>query len=162
MNTEEALNLAGQLVEQWDWDTETHFPEPERLDVYIKNIDDLVPIIVAMRVKRLGYLAAITGLDLGTEAGEFEVLYHFCTAAAVITLRVRIPRDGGAVPSLGDIIPSAEPFERELREMFGIEVTGLRTPMKLYLPDDWPDDQYPLRKDSDEKTMSEQTILGEI
>ena len=27
---------------------------------------------------RWGYLAAITGLDLGVEAGQFEVLYHFC------------------------------------------------------------------------------------
>jgi len=162
MNTNEALALAGELVEQWGWDTEAHYPEPERLDVHVKSIEDLVPIIVAMRVKRLGYLAAITGLDLGPEVSEFEVLYHFCTAAAVITLRVRIPRDGGKVPSLGSIIPSAEPFERELREMFGIEITGLRTPMKLYLPDDWPDDLYPLRKDSNEETMAAQTVLGEI
>ena len=57
-----------------------------------------------------------------------EVLYHFCPGDAVIALRVRIPRDGAALPSLCEVVPGAEVFERELHEMFGIEMTGLHTP----------------------------------
>jgi Ni,Fe-hydrogenase III component G len=33
--------------------------------------------------------------------------------------------------------------------MFGITVTGLRNPERLYLPEDWPVEVYPLRKDFD-------------
>jgi Ni,Fe-hydrogenase III component G len=151
--TEEALALAGDMMENWAWETITERPEPNRLDATLKSTDDLIPIVVALRVKRLGYLSAITGLDLGVEAGELEVLYHFCTAAAVITLRVRLPREAPVVPSLSEIIPSAEAFERELREMFGVEITGLKTPERLYLPDDWPEGVYPLRKDFDPSVL---------
>jgi Ni,Fe-hydrogenase III component G len=149
MNTEEALSIASQLVEDWVWTTETNHPEPNRLDVKLTKVEDLIPITVALRVKRLGYLAAISGLDLGPEVGELEVLYHFCTAAAVVTLRVRLPRENPRVPTLCKVIPSAEPFERELSEMFGITVEDLPNPMRLYLPDDWPEGKYPLRKDFD-------------
>jgi len=151
MNTEEILTTAKELVKSWDWATEVTQPAADRLDVKVKELKELIPIIVALRVKRLGYLSAIVGLDPGPETGELEVLYQFCPGNAVITLRVRVPRKKGSVPSLCDIIPSAESYERELREMFGIEVTGLRTPDHLYLPDDWPKGVYPLRKDFDPK-----------
>ena len=151
--TEEALALAGDMMENWAWETVTERPEPNRLDATLKSTEDLIPIVVALRVKRLGYLSAITGLDLGVEAGELEVLYHFCTASAVITLRVRLPREEPVVPSLSEIIPSAEAFERELREMFGVEISGLKTPERLYLPDDWPEGIYPLRKDFDPSVL---------
>ena len=108
---------------------------------------------VGLRVQRLGYLAAITGLDLGVEEGECELLYHFCTAAAIVTLRLRVPYEGGIVPSLCSIIPSAEIFEREVAEMFGITFQGLRNPDHLYLPEDWPEKVYPLRKDFDPQLL---------
>ena len=83
-----------------------------------------------------------------------EVLYHFCPGDVVIGLRVRIPRQGGAVPSLSEIIPSADVFERELHEMFGIEITGLRNTERLYLPERWPEGVYPLRKDFDPASLA--------
>jgi NADH-quinone oxidoreductase subunit C len=83
-----------------------------------------------------------------------EVLYHFCPGDAVIALRVRVPRENGALPSLCEVIPGAEVFERELHEMFGVEITGLHTPDRLYLPDDWPANVYPMRKDFDPNVLS--------
>jgi Ni,Fe-hydrogenase III component G len=95
-----------------------------------------------------GYLAGITGLDLGVEIGQIEVLYHFCSGTAVVTLRVRTPRDHADVPSIATILPSANFYERELHEMMGVEIVGLANPNHLFLPDDWPDGVYPLRKDA--------------
>ena len=149
MNTEEILTLASGIVKSWDWATETSRPNPKQLDVKVNLLKELVPIVVGLRVKRLGQLSAIVCLDLGVEANEMEVLYHFCPGDAVIALRVRIPRKGGELPSLCEVVPGAESFERELREMYGIEVTGLVTPDRLYLPDDWPDEVYPMLKDFD-------------
>ena len=154
MTSDEILNLATGLVQSWDWATETSRPSPKMLDVKVKQLKELVAITVALRVKRLGYLSSITGIDLGPEAGEMEVLYHFCPGDAVITLRVRVPRENAALPSLSEIIPIAEVFERELHEMFGIEITGLRITEHLYLPDDWPAGTYPMRKDFDPKVLS--------
>lgn len=162
MKTAEALSKARQLVEEWEFKTITDRPEPNRLDVALTTVDDLIPIVVGLRVIRLGYLSAITGLDLGADEGELEILYHFCTAAAVITLRVRVPRQDASVPTLTEIIPSAEAFERELSEMFGIEIVGLRNNLRLYLPDDLPEDIFPLRKDISDLEISQSVTLQEI
>lgn len=155
MNTEETLQLASDILTNWAWETEASRPAPDRLDVWLTTPDDLVPMVVGLRVKRLGYLAAITGLDEGPEADRVEVLYHFCTAAATVTLRVRLPRANPAVPTLSEIIPAAEVFERELAEMLGVTVHGLRNTERLYLPDDWPEGVFPLRKDSDLTVLRE-------
>ncbi len=154
MNTEEILTLATGIVGSWDWATETSRPNPKQLDVKVNLLQELVPIIVALRVKRLGYLSAIVCLDPGLESNDMEVIYYFCPGDAVIALRVRVPKNGAALPSLCEVVPGAESFERELREMFGIEMVGLNTPDRLYLPDDWPDGVYPMRKDFDPKMLS--------
>lgn len=158
MNTDEALDLAEKLVKEWT--VERAAPQPGRLDFTLSKPDDLVPAVAALRVQRLGYLSAITGIDLGPEANELEALYHFCSGEAVVTLRVRLPREGARVPSLCEMIPSAGPFERELREMFGITVVDLPNPDKLYLPEDWPDHQFPLRKDWDPQVPDAATQEG--
>ncbi|NIM94424.1 MAG: hypothetical protein GTO18_12045 [Anaerolineales bacterium] len=160
MTTEEALDIASELAENWVWSTETARPETNRLDITLAQKEDLMPIVVGLRVKRLGHLSAISGLDLGPERGELELLYHFCAAAAVITLRLRIPRVNASVPSLCEIIPGAEAFERELSEMFGVTVEGLAYADHLYLPDEWPEAQFPLRKDFDPDVVQSQIPVG--
>ena len=154
MNSEELLTLAEAVVGSWDWATEVSRPRPNQVDVQVKLLNELVPIVVGLRVKRLGYLSAIVGLDLGPDVNEMEVLYHFCPGDVVIGLRVRIPREGGWVPSLSEVIPSADVFERELHEMFGITITGLRNTERLYLPERWPEGVYPMRKDFDPASLA--------
>jgi NADH:ubiquinone oxidoreductase subunit C len=116
------------------------------LDVTITP-DELLTVIQTLLDNDWGYLATITGVDLGVEAGQIEVLYHFCHGAAVVTLSVKVPRDNAVVPSICGIIPSASFFERELIEMLGITITNTPNTDHLFLPDNWPDNVYPLRKD---------------
>ena len=146
MNTDLALQTVNDLLA--DWIIETNTPEPDRLDI-ILNASNLLTAVHALDAARWGYLAGITGLDLGVEAGQIEVLYHFCAGAAVMILRVRIARDQAAVPSITPVLPPASFYERELHEMMGIEVVGLSNLDHLFLPDDWPDEVYPLRKDAE-------------
>ena len=148
MDRDSALQIAGARLTRWAQDVKE--PEPNRLDTSIET-SDLVAATAALTEARWGYLTAITGLDLGVEAGAIEVLYHFCAGAAVVTLRVRTPRAAPSVPSICSIIPSAVLFERELSEMFGVMVAGIPNSDRLYLPDDWPAGVYPLRKDFDTK-----------
>ena len=164
-----ALQTAAHLLAPWAQDVAT--PEPHRMDVMLA-VADLPPAVEAIRDARWGYLAAITGLDhpggLGGESaltpgpspeaklpasGEgsggpsIEVLYHFCSGAAVVTLRTHIPREAACVPSICGVIPSAGFFERELSEMLGVTVIDAPATGRLFLPDDWPEGVYPLRKD---------------
>lgn len=157
MDIESAFQTARLLLEA---DAERiEMPAPDSMDFYLKKSEDLLTLTAGLRVKRLGYLAAITGLDPGIDSQELEIIYHFCTDGAYINLRVRIPKQEGSVQSLSQMIPGAEPFERELSEMLGVNVTGLPNPDHLYLPDDWPDETYPLRKDflvTAEQTLSQE------
>lgn len=144
MSTSELLAQAESLLEMWT--TEKDAPDEERLDLWIAATN-LTHAVQALQDAGWGYLSALTGLDLGPEVGRMEALYHFCEGAAVVTIRVKLGRDMPTIPTVCDLIPSATFFERELMEMFGVIVEGTPNTDHLFLPDDWPEDTYPLRKD---------------
>ncbi len=90
------------------------------------------------------YLATISGVDLGE---NFEIIYHLANEYTNLNVRTRIPRASPHVESICGVIPGAILYERELQDMFGIVVDNIPDPRRLVLPDDWPEGQYPLRKD---------------
>jgi ech hydrogenase subunit E len=144
MNIENTLQQAEQLLAPWN--KEATRPESNRLDAAI-SAEDLRPAVIALHDARWGYLAAITGLDLGCDIGQMEALYHFCNGAAITTLRIRIPRTDPILSTLEDIIPSATFFEREVDEMLGFKFSGAKSHERLFIADDWPQDVFPLRAD---------------
>jgi NADH:ubiquinone oxidoreductase subunit C len=166
MDTESALQTAATVLAPWARSSER--PHPSRLDVRI-SLKHLLPAVAALKSAHWGYLAAITGLDhpgtpadmldaediselgattgLTIEPGAVEALYQFCSGAAITTLRVRMPRVAASLTSICHLIPAASFYERELAEMFGVTVVDTPDPRRLFLPDDWPDSVYPLRKD---------------
>lgn len=144
MNLENNLQTIESLLMPWSKGRDN--PETNRLDLVIEAAD-LNTAVQSLQQAEWGYLAAVTGLDLGPEAGQMVVLYQFCEGAVVLTLRVTVDRETAVVPTLCGLIPSASFFERELGEMFGITVEGTPNSDRLFLPDEWPDGVYPLRKD---------------
>jgi Ni,Fe-hydrogenase III component G len=119
-------------------------PAPRRF--YLKILPpDLVPATALLR-DRLGmtHLSTISGVDKGE---TFEILYHFSIPEADLNLRTEIPKDKPHVASITPIIPGAILYEREIQEMLGLTVDNIPDGRRLLLPDDWPDDQFPLRKD---------------
>lgn len=121
-------------------------PEAKRLDLWLA-VEDLVPAIKALVNARWGYLASITGLDHPDE-NMMEAIYHLCSGAAVLGLRIVVGRDAPTLPSICHLIPSATLLEREIVEMFGFTVTDTPDTAHLYLPENWPSGLYPLRKDA--------------
>jgi len=145
MNTKQNLEKAEWLLTSWN--KETAYPESNRLDVLV-TADDLRSAVSTLHEAQWGYLSAITGLDLGVDAGQLEALYHFCNGPAITTLKVHLPRVGEAsLPTIEDIIPSATFFERELSETVGFQITGAKSMDRLFIPDDWPEGVYPMRTD---------------
>jgi Ni,Fe-hydrogenase III component G len=119
---------------------------PDRRRIFLKVAPaDLVPAVTLLRDKYdCAHLSTISGVDKG---GTFEFLYHFASPVAVISVRIEVPRAEPRLPSICPVIPGAVLYERELQDMFGVAVEGLPDARRLVLPDDWPEGQYPLRKD---------------
>jgi Ni,Fe-hydrogenase III component G len=119
---------------------------PDRRRIFLKVAPaDLVPAATLLRDKYdCAHLSTISGVDKGE---TFEFLYHFASPVAVISVRIEIPRAEPRFASICPVIPGAVLYERELQEMFGVTVEGIPDGRRLNLPDDWPEGQYPLRKD---------------
>lgn len=154
METQTALQKAEQLLKNVM--VEVKQPEPDRMD-FIVPAEKFLQAVEILKTNHWGYLSFITGLDHPAPApaegeapaasdGSLEVLYHFAEGAAIATLRVAVPYTKAEIPTVCGLIPSASLYERELMEMFGIDVIGTPNPDRLLLPDDWPDGVYPLRK----------------
>jgi len=90
-------------------------------------------------------LCLIVGLD---EGDTFGIVYVLSSGdGTLVSITCHIPRDEPVIGSIHDRLPNAEIYERELVDLFGIRVVGLPDGARYPLPDDWPEGQYPLRKD---------------
>ncbi len=96
-------------------------------------------------------LVTITGLDTGE---KYEVIYHMSDKEGrVLNIKISIDRDNPVVSTITDLFPAAELSERELMDLLGIKVEGLPEGRRYPLPDNWPQGQYPLRKDWDPSVL---------
>ena len=86
-------------------------------------------------------------LPSGITPGRFEVVVNLLdiTHRRRIRLRVQVPADDAVVPTLFDVHPGTEAFEREVFDMFGVEFSDHPDPSRILMPEDWIG--HPLRKD---------------
>ncbi len=106
--------------------------------------DKLPAVLDWMRGQGFDHLATVTGFDEGENLGA---AYHMTDTHMIVTVKARTPRANPSLPSVLSIFPGALSYERELEDMFGIKVQGLPPGRRYPLDDDFPKDQYPLRKD---------------
>ncbi len=89
-------------------------------------------------------VSAITGIDLGTSIGVF---YHVRTSNPLLTVQVEVPKESAKLQTISDIAPSAALHELEVTDLLGVTFEGNSSNGHLVLPETWPKDVYPLRKD---------------
>ena len=89
------------------------------------------------------------GIDDRDVSGGFLVSHDFAFDKDNILFCLIVPlsADSPVIPSISDIIPAAGWSEREMRDLLGISVEGMINPKRLVLPDGWPENLHPLRKD---------------
>lgn len=88
--------------------------------------------------------------DRRSVSGAFFVHYVFAHRAENWFLHASVPLDG-ARPELTSLAPLCYPasrFEREIRDLFGIALSGHPDPSPLVKHAFWPAGYYPLRKDA--------------
>lgn len=88
--------------------------------------------------------------------GVFTVKYVFTRdgSDAFIIIQMEIEAEVSDIEklqfrSISPKIPAANWYEREIQDMFGLVAQGHPDPRRLVMFEDWPQGQYPLRKDFD-------------
>jgi NADH-quinone oxidoreductase subunit C len=116
------------------------------VDVAPANIAALVDFLKADATCKFSTLVDITAVDYPERTKRFDVVYHFLSMYQNQRIRLRVSvREDEMVPSIVDLHPSANWFEREVFDMFGILFTG--HPDLRRILTDYGFRGHPLRKD---------------
>lgn len=110
------------------------------------GIIDLIEFLRSDGSCRFSTLVDITAVDYPARPQRFDVVYHLLSMYQNQRIRVKVAiREDEMMPSLTGIFPSANWFEREVFDMFGILFTG-HPDMRRILTD-YGFTGHPLRKD---------------
>ena len=114
-----------------------------------ENLKDIISKLI--KDEEFSHLSTITGVDVGS---EIELIYHIAYRGSIISIKVRTSKEDPKIPTIVDLIPGAILYEREIHDLFGVKFIGNPDLSPLILPDSWPDNVYPLRKDWDLERLS--------
>jgi NADH-quinone oxidoreductase subunit C len=119
----------------------------DELSIYVarENIRD-----ACAQLKSQGltdYMSDLTCADYYPREPRFEMAYHLLSIARKerARLKVKISGDDPVLESITAVWPSANFFEREIFDLFGIRFLGHPYMRRIMLPEDW--EGHPLRKD---------------
>jgi len=71
-----------------------------------------------------------------------------------------VAKDKPILPTITDLIPGATLYEREVHDLLGITFKGHPDLSPLILPEGWPPDVYPLRKEWTIEKIQEKVTKG--
>jgi len=108
------------------------------------------------------YLSAITGIE---REKEFQVCYHLqhrieeeFREVPINFILTKIDKGNPKTPSMVDFYVSADYYEREIYDFFGIYFENHPFLQRLILPEKWPDDVRPMRKEYSWEQLKEITL----
>ncbi len=129
------------LVEEYAQEVE--IKDEKRVRAFVDN-DHYRDTVQKVRDFGVFKIITMTATDLGD---EFEIIDHYeCKDGVVLDLKHKISKGDGKLRTITDIFPGAIFYEREIIDLFGIEVEDHPDPRRLYLADDWPENKHPLRE----------------
>jgi NADH-quinone oxidoreductase subunit C len=102
---------------------------------------------VTVQTAEYNFFEDVTAVDWFPSTPRFQLSYHILSHIYRERIRLRVLVDGES-PSVDSIVPvwpSANFYEREVFDLFGIHFKGHPNLRRIMMPDDWQG--HPLRKD---------------
>jgi len=109
--------------------------------------ENIVAACEAVKAAGYNFFETVTSVDWLPQEPRFQLSYHIVshTLKQRVRLRVLVASTDANVPSITPAWPSANFYEREVFDLFGINFTGHPSLTRIMMPDDWQG--HPLRKD---------------
>ncbi len=124
---------------------EAEIPRARRIFIHVSKNAFKKAIRYLAQKTGFTHISTITGIDLGE---EIETIYHLSLEGRIeLSAKVRTTKDNPILPTITDIIPGAILYEREVHDLLGVRFEGHPDLSPLVLPEGWPHDVYPLRKE---------------
>ncbi len=106
-------------------------------------------IIAACRAVQpvYNFLEDVTCVDWYPSEPRFQITYHILSHSLKQRLRLIVLLDAGdaVIDSITGVWPSANFYEREVFDLFGVHFAGHPNMVRIMMPEDW--EGHPLRKD---------------
>lgn len=120
----------------------------QEMIILIEKIN-LPEVCQFLREEKNGRLFTMVGSDEREINGSFALYYVFSfdQFRYFITIKTLIDPLDMTFPSVTLVLPAANWYEREVKDLFGLRPQGHPDPRPLALHGDWPEDLYPLHKD---------------
>lgn len=109
------------------------------------DANDLIAISKDLkRSKKMSLLNYLTALEVKI---GYQVVYQLedPSSGLAVVLKVTVDKTNPSIPSLTEVFPTANWFEREAFDMIGINFEGHPNLTRILNPDKW--EGYPLRRD---------------
>jgi len=134
-----ALKALGELI------TDAKFDRAE-LTVTVAR-EDIIAAGKAVQKAGYNFLEDVTAVDWYPSEPRFQITYHILSLSLKerVRLVVRLDSDAASLDSITAIWPSANFYEREVFDLFGVHFGGHPNLRRIMMPEDWKG--HPLRKD---------------
>jgi len=109
--------------------------------------EKIIPATEAIKQAGYNFLEDVTCVDLYPSAPRFQVTYHILSHRLKQRIRLiaMVDEADAAIDSIISVWPSANFYEREVFDLFGVRFNFHPNLIRIMMPDEW--EGHPLRKD---------------
>ena len=109
--------------------------------------ESIVPTCEAAKAAGYNFMMDVTCVDWYPSEPRFQVTYHLLShrLKQQVRLIVRLDSVAASLDSITPVWPSANFYEREIFDLFGVHFGGHPNLVRIMMPEDWQG--HPLRKD---------------
>jgi NADH-quinone oxidoreductase subunit C len=109
--------------------------------------EEISPAAATVQAAGYNFLEDVTAVDWFPSSPRFQLSYHIVSHIYKERVRLRVLLDGEApaIESITSVWPSANFYEREVFDLFGVRFEEHPNLRRIMMPDDWQG--HPLRKD---------------